>query len=186
MRTKPGVDTLSFDDLYNNLRVIEADVKGSTSSSSSTHNVASVSSESTSCTNEASTTYSVSTSSGHNSQREGSSSYTDELMYSFFANQSNGLQLDHEYLEQLNEFDLKDMDLKWQVAMISMRLKKFYKKIGIKLQFDAKEPIGFDKTKFECFNCHKIWHFIRECRSKGNQDTRRKDALNTRNKAKDN
>ncbi|GJU87233.1 hypothetical protein Tco_1294779 [Tanacetum coccineum] len=38
MRTKPGVDSLSFDDLYNNLRVFESDVKGSTASSSSTHN----------------------------------------------------------------------------------------------------------------------------------------------------
>ncbi|GJW21206.1 hypothetical protein Tco_0031828 [Tanacetum coccineum] len=37
MRTKPGVDSLSFDDLYNNLRVFESDVKGSTASSSSTH-----------------------------------------------------------------------------------------------------------------------------------------------------
>nr|GEU80879.1 ribonuclease H-like domain-containing protein [Tanacetum cinerariifolium] len=43
-------------------------------------NVAFVSSDSTSSTNEVSTTYGVSTSSGHNSQREGSSSYTDELM----------------------------------------------------------------------------------------------------------
>ncbi|GJZ11999.1 ribonuclease H-like domain-containing protein [Tanacetum coccineum] len=40
MRTKPGVDSLSFDDLYNNLRVFENDVKGSTASSSSTQNVA--------------------------------------------------------------------------------------------------------------------------------------------------
>ncbi|GKF53925.1 hypothetical protein Tco_0160835, partial [Tanacetum coccineum] len=55
---------------------------------------------------------------------ENSSSYTDELMYSFFANQSNGLQLDHEDLEHLGEFDLEEMDLKWQEAMISMRLKK--------------------------------------------------------------
>ncbi|GJQ99907.1 ribonuclease H-like domain, gag-pre-integrase domain protein [Tanacetum coccineum] len=68
------------------------------------------------------------------------------------------------------------MDLKWQVAMISMRLKKFYKKTGRKLQFDAKEPVGFDKTKVECFNCHKTGHFARECRSKGNQDIRRRDA----------
>ncbi|GKD50658.1 hypothetical protein Tco_1279634, partial [Tanacetum coccineum] len=82
MRTKPGVDTLSFDDLYNNLRVFESDVKGSTASSSSTQNVAFVSSESTNCTNEVSVSYNVSTSSGHNSQREGSSSYTDELMHS--------------------------------------------------------------------------------------------------------
>ncbi|GJU83827.1 putative reverse transcriptase domain-containing protein [Tanacetum coccineum] len=89
----------------------------------------------------------LSTSSGYNSQRENSSSYNDELMYSFFANQSSGLHLDHEDLEQLNEFDLEEMDLKWQVAMISIRLKKFYKKTYRRLQFDAKEPVGFDKTK---------------------------------------
>ncbi|GJV94667.1 hypothetical protein Tco_1546244 [Tanacetum coccineum] len=59
----------------------------------------------------------------------------------FFANQSSGPHLDHEDLEQLDEFDLEEMDLKWQVAMISMRLKKFYKKTGRKLHFDAKEPV---------------------------------------------
>ncbi|GJW26547.1 ribonuclease H-like domain-containing protein [Tanacetum coccineum] len=78
------------------------------------------------------------------------------------------------------------MDLKWQVAMISMRLKKFNKKTSRKLQFDAKEPVGFVKTKVECYNCHKKGHFARECRSKGNQDSRRRDAWNTGNKAKDN
>ncbi|GKB22414.1 hypothetical protein Tco_0861815, partial [Tanacetum coccineum] len=146
MRTKPGVDSLSFDDLYNNLKVFEPDVKGSTGSSSSIQNVAFVSS-STSNTNDVSTAYSVSTSSGHNSQKEGSSSYTDELMYSFFTNQSSGPQLDHEDLEQVDEFDLKEMDLKWQVTMISMRLKKFYKKTRIKLQFDAKESVGFTRPR---------------------------------------
>ncbi|GJU16103.1 putative ribonuclease H-like domain-containing protein [Tanacetum coccineum] len=64
MRTKPGVDSLSFDDLYNNLRVFESDVKGSTASSSSTQNVAFVS-ENTSSTNDVSTAYGVSNSSGH-------------------------------------------------------------------------------------------------------------------------
>ncbi|GJV21862.1 ribonuclease H-like domain-containing protein [Tanacetum coccineum] len=137
MRTKPGVDSLTFDDLYNNLRVFESDVKGSTASSSSTQNVAFVS-ENTSSTND------------------------------------------------LNEFDLEEMDLKWQVTMISMRMKKFYKKTGRKLQFNAKEPIGFDKTKVECYSCHKTGHFARECRSNGNQDSRRRDAWNTRNKDKDN
>ncbi|GJT10212.1 putative ribonuclease H-like domain-containing protein [Tanacetum coccineum] len=130
-------------------------------------------------------TYGASCSSGHNPQREGSSSYTDELMYPFFANQSSGPQLDHEDLEQLDEFDLEEMDLKWQVAMISIRLKKFYKKTGRKLQIDAKEPVGFDKAKVECYNCHKTGHFARECRSKGNQDSRRRDAGYTGYKAKD-
>ncbi|GKE12168.1 putative ribonuclease H-like domain-containing protein [Tanacetum coccineum] len=93
--------------------------------------------------------------------------------------------MDHEDLEQLDEFDLEEMDLKWQVAMISMRLKKFYKKIGSKLQFDAKEPVGFDKAKVECYNCHKTCHFARECKYKGNQDSRRRDDGYTGYKAKD-
>ncbi|GJV60923.1 putative ribonuclease H-like domain-containing protein [Tanacetum coccineum] len=121
MRTKPGLDSLSFDDLYNNLRVFESDVKGSTASSSCPQNVAFVS-ENTSSTNEVSTTYCVSNSSGQNPQYEQTSSY------SLLANQSSCPQLDHEDLEQLDEYDLEEIDLKWQVAMISMRMKKFYKK----------------------------------------------------------
>ncbi|GJR74640.1 ribonuclease H-like domain-containing protein [Tanacetum coccineum] len=74
--------------------------------------------ENTSSTNDVSTSYGVSNSSGHNSQYEHPSSY------SLLANQSSCPQLDHEDLEQLDEFDLKEMDLKWQVAMISMRMKK--------------------------------------------------------------
>nr|GEU89683.1 uncharacterized mitochondrial protein AtMg00810-like [Tanacetum cinerariifolium] len=189
MRTKPGVETLSFDDLYNNLRVFEFDVKGSTGSSSSTPNMTFVSSDNTSSTNKVNTAYGVSTSSAHNSQREGSSSYIDELMYSFFANQSTGLKLDHEDLKQLDEFDLEEMDLKWQVAMISMRLKKFYKKTGRKLHFDAKEPVVFDKNKVECFNCHNTGNFARECRSKGSQENDKEDyalmAFNSSNSGSD-
>ncbi|GJW64693.1 ribonuclease H-like domain-containing protein [Tanacetum coccineum] len=179
MRTKPGVDSLSFDDLYNNLRVFESHVKGSTASSSSNQNVAFVS-KNTSSTNEVSTAYGVSNSFGHNSQSKHPSSY------SFLANQSSCLQLDHEDLEQLDEFDLEEIDLIWQVAMISIRMKMFYKKTGKKLQFVAKEPVGFDKTKVECYNCHKTGHLARECKSKGNQDSRRRDAWNTGNKDKDN
>nr|GFA49603.1 ribonuclease H-like domain-containing protein [Tanacetum cinerariifolium] len=97
-----------------------------------------------------------------------------------------GLKLDHEDLKQLDEFHIEEMDLKWQVAMISIRLKKFYKKTGRKLYFDAKEPIGFDKNKVECFNCHNTWKFAKECGSKGNQESRRRDAENTGYKARDN
>ncbi|GJR33916.1 ribonuclease H-like domain-containing protein [Tanacetum coccineum] len=82
MRTKPRVDSLSFDDLYNNLRVFENDVKGSTASSTSTQNVAFIS-KNTSSTNDVSTAYSVSNPSGQNSQYEKTSSY------SLLANQSS-------------------------------------------------------------------------------------------------
>ncbi|GKB89686.1 hypothetical protein Tco_0961958 [Tanacetum coccineum] len=92
MRTKPGVDSLSFDDLYNNLRVFKSDIKGSTASSSSLQNVAFVS-ENTSSTNEVSTAYSVPNLSGQNSKYEQTSSY------SLLANQSSFPQLDHEDLE---------------------------------------------------------------------------------------
>ncbi|GJZ82906.1 putative ribonuclease H-like domain-containing protein, partial [Tanacetum coccineum] len=173
MRNKPGMDSLSFDDLYNNLRVFENDVKGSTASSSNLQNIAFVS-ENTSSTNDVSTAHGVSNNSGHCSKHEQTSSY------SLLASQSSCPQLDHEDLDQVDEYDLEEMDLKWQVAMISMRIKKFYKKTGRKLQFDAKEPVGFDKTKVECYNCHKTGHFARECRTK--EDNRRRDGWNPGNK----
>ncbi|GKC29609.1 hypothetical protein Tco_1036903 [Tanacetum coccineum] len=56
-----------------------------------------------------------------------SSSYTDDLMFSFFANQSMS-KLDDEDLEQIDHDDLEEMDLKWQVALLSMRVKRFYEK----------------------------------------------------------
>nr|GEW20070.1 xylulose kinase-1 [Tanacetum cinerariifolium] len=88
MWTKPGLDTLS-DDLYNNLRVFKRDVKGTTASSSSnTQDVAFVSADNTSSTNDVSTTYNVSSPSVSKSQKEGSPSYTDEVIHYFFANQS--------------------------------------------------------------------------------------------------
>ncbi|GJV40585.1 zinc finger, CCHC-type containing protein [Tanacetum coccineum] len=138
---------------------------GYTASSSNLQNVAFVS-ENTSSINEVSTAYGVSNTFGHYSKHEQTSSY------SLLASQSSCPQLDHEDLDQVDEYDLEEMDLKWQVAMISMRIKKFYKKIGKKLQFDAKEPVGFDKTKVECYNCHKTGHFARECRT--NEDNRRR------------
>nr|GEW52423.1 putative reverse transcriptase domain-containing protein [Tanacetum cinerariifolium] len=74
-------------------------------------------------------------------------------------------------IAKVDEFDLEEIDLKWQVPMISTRLKKFYKKTGRKLHFDAKEPVSFNKSKAEYFNCHNTRHFARKCRSKGNQDS---------------
>ncbi|GKA21101.1 hypothetical protein Tco_0701090 [Tanacetum coccineum] len=82
------------------LRVFKYDIKGSTASSSSTQNVAFVSFESTNSTNDVSTAYGVSTYFGHNSQKEGSSSYTDELKDGFEMASSHDF---HEIEEVLQE-----------------------------------------------------------------------------------
>nr|GEY60503.1 ribonuclease H-like domain-containing protein [Tanacetum cinerariifolium] len=59
----------------------------------------------------------------------------------------SGPQLDHEDLKQVNEFDLEKMDLKWQVAMISTRLKKFYKKIRRKLHLMPRNILALTREK---------------------------------------
>ncbi|GJZ04598.1 ribonuclease H-like domain-containing protein, partial [Tanacetum coccineum] len=101
MRNKEGIDELDIDDLYNNLKVFEADIKV-----------------------------------GHSSPGQASlSPYTDDLM-----------------------------------------VKQFYKKTGRKLNFNGKEPVGFDKTKVECFNYHRRGHFARECRAPRNQGNMTGDA----------
>ncbi|GJV74719.1 ribonuclease H-like domain-containing protein [Tanacetum coccineum] len=147
-------------------------------------NVAFLSAEDTSSSNEVNTANSVSTASGHNSQGQASSSsYTDDLMFSFFTNRSSGPQLDDEDLKQIDHGDSEEMDLKWQVAMLSMRVKRFYKKTRRKLIVNGKEPVGFDKTKVECFNCHRKGYFARECRATINQGNRNGDA---RYKSRDN
>nr|GEW39318.1 ribonuclease H-like domain-containing protein [Tanacetum cinerariifolium] len=64
-------------------------------------------------TNDVSTAYSVSSPSVSKSQKEGSSSYTDEVIHSFFANQSSAPQLDYDNLEPINDDDMEEMDLKW-------------------------------------------------------------------------
>ncbi|GJY58341.1 hypothetical protein Tco_0458233 [Tanacetum coccineum] len=122
MRKKTGIDDLDIDDLYNNLKVFESDIKSSSGSSLNSQNVAFLSAEDTNSINEVNTANGVSTASGHNSLGQASSlTYIDDLMFSFFANQLNSPQLDDEDLEQIDHDDLEKMVLKWQVAMLSMR-----------------------------------------------------------------
>ncbi|GKB18206.1 ribonuclease H-like domain-containing protein [Tanacetum coccineum] len=166
-------DTLSMDDLYNNPKVYESEIKGQSSSNS--QNVAFVSLENTSSTNEAvNTAHEVFTASSQG--QASSSTYADDVMFSFFANQSNSLQLDNEDLEQIVTDDLEEMDLKWKVVMLTMRVKRFLKKTRRNLNFNGKETVGFDKTKVKCYNCHRRGHFARECRAPRNQGNRNGDA----------
>ncbi|GKA74339.1 putative ribonuclease H-like domain-containing protein, partial [Tanacetum coccineum] len=172
MRNKSDLDTMSMDDLYNNLKVYEAEIKSQSSSNS--QNVAFVSSENTSSTNKAvNTAHEVST--ANSPGQTSSSSYADDVMFSFFVSQFNSQQLDNEDLEQIDTDDLEKIDLKWQVAMLTIRVKRFLNKTGRNLNFNGKETIGFDKTKVECYNCHRRGHFARECRAPRNQRNRNGD-----------
>ncbi|GJY33304.1 ribonuclease H-like domain-containing protein [Tanacetum coccineum] len=129
MRNKPDLDELSMDDLYNNLKVYEAKIKSQSSSNSNSQNVAFVSSKSISSTNETvNTALDVSTVS---TQGQASS------------------------LTYIDSDNLEEMDLKWQVAMLTMRIKRFMKKTRRNLNLNCKEAVSLDMTKVECYNCHK-------------------------------
>ena len=89
---------------------------------------------------------------------------TEETIYAFVSEQSGGSKIFNEDLLQIAEDDLEAMDLKWQLALISIRAKKYYQRTGNKITFNGRDVAGYDKSKVECFNCHKMGHFARECR----------------------
>ncbi|GJT97301.1 putative ribonuclease H-like domain-containing protein [Tanacetum coccineum] len=101
---------------------------------------------------------------------------SDVVICSIFASQLNSPQLAHEYLQQINPDDIEEMDLRWQMAMLTIRDRRFLKNTGRKLTVNSNETIGFDKSKVECYNHHKRGHFARECRAPRNQDNKNKES----------
>nr|GEU72253.1 hypothetical protein [Tanacetum cinerariifolium] len=128
---KADLDKMSMDNLYNNLKVYEPKVNGMSSSSSSTHNMVFVSSSNnkTSSTNgAANTTQAVNTdhevSTTSTQVNAAYSANIDNLsgivIYAFFSSQTNSPQLIHEDLQQIHPDDMKKMDLRWQMTMLTM------------------------------------------------------------------
>nr|GFB24661.1 hypothetical protein [Tanacetum cinerariifolium] len=105
---------------------------------------------------------------------------SDVVICSFFASQPSSPQLLHKDLEQIHPDNMEEMDLRWQMAMLTMRARRFLKRLGRKLIVNGNETIGFDKSNVECYNCHKRIHFARECRAPRKQDNKHKETLRKR------
>nr|GEY62125.1 hypothetical protein [Tanacetum cinerariifolium] len=138
-RNKTDLEDQSLDDLFNSLKIYKAEVKSSSSASTSTPNIAFVSSQNTDSTNESvSAVASVSAASAkiHVSALPNVDTLSNAVIYSFFASQSNSPQLDNDDLKQIDTDDLEEIPTSME----------------------------FDMSRVECYNCHRKGHFARECR----------------------
>ncbi|GJX01379.1 putative ribonuclease H-like domain-containing protein [Tanacetum coccineum] len=150
-RNKEDIDIINLDDFYNNLNIYEPELTGSSNTSQNLQNVAFVSSNSTnsnrnSSTNEANnTTYGVSA--AHTQSNPTSrDNLSDVVICTFLASQPNSPQLACEDLEQIDPDDLEEMDLQWEMAMLTIRARKFIKKTGRKLDLNG-QRVGFDRGR---------------------------------------
>ncbi|GKC87884.1 hypothetical protein Tco_1148533 [Tanacetum coccineum] len=85
-------------------------------------------------------------------------SFSDATVYAFLSTQPQGSQLVHEDLEQLHDDDLEEMDLKWNMALLSMRARKFYQDLEGRSSLDGASPLDMINSKVECFKLHKMGH----------------------------
>nr|GEW26039.1 putative ribonuclease H-like domain-containing protein [Tanacetum cinerariifolium] len=156
LKTKGRLEFLSFDDLYYKLKTLEMDIKGyntfSSSQSTGPSHTAFVSSTSTnkklsygdSPNHSSTTTCYVPSNSKTGSHRTGN--VIEDVLQFFVANTEPEQQLAYEDLKQIEKLDLEEMDLKWQMAMLS---------------------------KVRCYKCQQRGHFARECKAKGGNDKQR-------------
>nr|GEZ67395.1 hypothetical protein [Tanacetum cinerariifolium] len=177
-RNKTDLEEQSLDDLFNSLKIYEVKVKSSSSTSTSTQNIAFVSFSNTDSTNEpvsAATSVSAVSAKIPVSALQNVDTLSNAVIYLFFASQSTSLQLDNDDLKQIDADDLEEMDLKWQIAMLTVRARRFLQKTGKNLRSNEPTSMGFDMSKVECYNCHRKVHFAREYRSP--KDTKRNGAV---------
>nr|GEW64168.1 hypothetical protein [Tanacetum cinerariifolium] len=168
-RNRSDLDTMSLDDLYNHLKK---------KSESNSQNMAFISSAKHSSGNEEVYTASVSTASTNVSPTSANikaASISQETACAYIASQSNGSQIKFEDINQIDKDDMEEIDIKWNMGLLSMRADRFWNKIRKKITIQGSDVVRFDKSKVECFNFHKMGHFARECRAPMSQDRGRRD-----------
>ncbi|GJV46272.1 ribonuclease H-like domain-containing protein [Tanacetum coccineum] len=173
---KEEIKTISLDGLYKNLKMYEPELTGSTNISQNSQNVAFVSSNSTNSNSNSSTNEADNTTYGVNAAHTQSNptsrdNLSDVVICAFIASRPNSPQLAREDLEQI---DLEEIDLQWEMAMLMIRARRFIKRTGRKLDVNG-QRVRFDRSKVECYNCHKNGHFARECRAPRNQENKGKE-----------
>nr|GEV59148.1 ribonuclease H-like domain-containing protein [Tanacetum cinerariifolium] len=144
-RNKADLEEQSLDDLFNSLKIYEAEVKHSFSTGTTTRNLSFVSSSNTDSITE---------------------SLSAVASVSAVCANMHVSSLPHIYVD-----DLEDIDQRWQMAMLTMRARRFLQKTGKNLGDNGPTSMGFDMSKVECYNCYRKGYFARECRSP--KDSRR-------------
>nr|GEZ35268.1 hypothetical protein [Tanacetum cinerariifolium] len=128
-RNKIDLEDKSLDDLFNSLKIYESEVKHSSTLGTEYYNLAFVSSTPTDSTND-SVSAAVNVS-------------------------AVGTKLSASTLPNIDVDDLEEIDLKWQMAMLTMRVRKFLQKTGRNLGANGPTFMGFDMAKVECYNFHR-------------------------------
>nr|GEY41350.1 hypothetical protein [Tanacetum cinerariifolium] len=147
-RNRSDLDTMSLDDLYNHLKVYESEVQKKSKPNS--QNMAFISSAKHSRGNEDVNTASVSTASTNiptASANNRVASISQDTACAYIAFQSSGSQIKFEDINQIDGDDIEEIDIKWSMALLSMRADKFWKKTGKKISIQGSDVVGFDKSK---------------------------------------
>ena len=144
-----------MDDLDNDLRIFESEVEAKKRPTGFSYNAALLLSSSE---------QSLSGDQGPKFSTSNQENSNDSILEAFLASHASS-SLINDDLEQIHPDDMEEMDLKWQMAMLTMRVKRFISRTGRKnFAMKREDGAGFDKSKVECYKCHKLGHFARECR----------------------